>query len=383
MSRAKITEYRAKKLLIGASYEGLSCSSPTPSKFQGKVVVKLDQGVKQRFKKGLIGVNVSGASARSLIKSWQKKGFSQFLIEPYITHKKEGERYLSLERVRDGIALLHAESGGVDIETQVDQVQKYTIREAADVKLCSKKFKLPEVFLSNIVSVFETNHFSFLEINPLLVIGTKIHILDAAVLVDTAAESLVSGVWTSADIVESKRKHKEERIVSALQKTTPASLQLTVLNPKANLFFLLSGGGGSIVIADEAQLQGAGLLIGNYGEYSGGPTREETYLYAREIISLLLRSSAKKKALVIAGGIANFTDVQETFLGIIDALSEREVELRKQKAKVFVRRGGPNERAGLQSMQNYLKKAGLMGSVHGSQSPITCAVTDAITYVRV
>jgi succinyl-CoA synthetase beta subunit len=134
------------------------------------------------------------------------------------------------------------------------------------------------------------------------------------------------------------------------------------------------------VIADEAQLRRRQPL-GNYGEYSGGPTREETYLYAKEIIALMLASKAKNKALVIAG-VANFTDVKKTFAGIIDALSEVASALRKAKIKVFVRRGGPNETAGLALMREFLEKESLLGSIHGSDTIITKAVSEAISYVR-
>lgn len=167
-----------------------------------------------------------------------------------------------------------------------------------------------------------------------------------------------------------------------LAATTPAALALKVLNKDGALFFLLSGGGGSIVIADEAQLQGVGDLIANYGEYSGGPTREETHLYAREVIKLMLASKSKKKALVIAGGVANFTDVKKTFTGIIDALSENADAMRKQKIKVFVRRGGPNEKAGLELMREFLTKEKLLGSIYGSDTVITKAVEDAIRNIK-
>ncbi len=171
--------------------------------------------------------------------------------------------------------------------------------------------------------------------------------------------------------------------MGALDKTTPASLKLNVLNPNGSLFFLLSAGGGSIVIADQAALLGAGREIGNYGEYSGGPTREETYLYAREVLSLLLESKAKQKALVIAGPIANFTDVKQTFLGIIDALTERARTLRTGGVRVFVRRGGPNEEAGLSLMREFLSQEKLLGSVHGSEAPITIAVEEAISSLSI
>ena len=230
---------------------------------------------------------------------------------------------------------------------------------------------------------FDKYYFAFIEINPLIVRGEDVHLLDAALLVDDAGEFFVRGAWTGDDVVKAKAKHEAETRVEELAATTPASLKLSVINPNGAIFFLLSGGGGSIVIADGAQLEGAGNLLGNYGEYSGGPTREETYLYAKEIIALMLASKAKKKALVIAGGVANFTDVKKTFAGIIDALSEEASALRKAKIKVFVRRGGPNEAAGLSLMREFLEKESLLGSIHGSDTIITKAVSEAITYTRI
>jgi ATP-citrate lyase beta-subunit len=97
----------------------------------------------------------------------------------------------------------------------------------------------------------------------------------------------------------------------------------------------------------------------------------------------MLKSKAKRKALVIAGGVANFTDVQKTFAGIIDALSEFAPKLREQRIKVFVRRGGPNEKTGLELMRGFLEREKLFGSIHGSDAVITAAVEDAIAFTHV
>lgn len=380
MSRVKITEYRAKKLILGDTYAGISIHNgkitlPKHERF----VAKVDQGIKKRFKQGLVAVDIPSTAISKSISLWRKKGFSHFLVEPYVPHEESEEQYLSLERVRTGIRVLHASSGGIDIETHPELVKTYLINPAHPYMSVPG---IPEKFLKHLVEVFEKNFFSFLEINPLVVRGDEVYILDAAVLVDSAGVFFVKNGWNEEDVVEGKVQHIAEEKVQVLQKTTPASLKLTILHPDGGLFFLLSGGGGSIVIADEAELNGVGRSIGNYGEYSGGPTREETHLYAREVIQLLLNSPAKKKALVIAGGIANFTDIKSTFKGIVDALSEYASILRRKGVKVFVRRGGPNETEGLLFMEEYLKKEKLFGSVYGSGAVITSAVDDAIAFIK-
>lgn len=378
MSRVKLTEYRAKSLIHGEAYAGASLIQGDEHQFSNdtRIVLKVDQGVKKRMKQGLVAVDISPKEIEKYIKEWNKRGYTRFIAGPLLPHEESEEQYLSLERVREGIRLLHAKEGGIDVEEHPERVTSLVISE--DVGAAAKATDLPEAFLERLVALFEEDHFAFLEINPLVVKDGEIHLLDAAVLVDSAGEFFVNGRWTEEDLVEGVAKHPAEAKVAALQKTTPASLKLTVLNPDGGLFFLLSGGGGSIVAADEAALLGKGSEIGNYGEYSGGPTREETYLYTKEVLSLLIASKAKKKALVIAGGVANFTDVKVTFAGIEDALSERADELRRQGVKVFVRRGGPNEVVGLAHMRAFLEQESLLGSVHGSDAAITEAVDDAV-----
>jgi ATP citrate (pro-S)-lyase len=131
-------------------------------------------------------------------------------------------------------------------------------------------------------------------------------------------------------------------------------------------------------VADEVKNLGEGDMLANYGEYSGGPNREETKVYTDQLLSLLLRSKAKQKILVIAGGVANFTDVKATFAGVIDALQEKEAELQQQHVKVYVRRGGPNEIAGLQLMHDYLESAHILGDVHGPELVLADIVKEAL-----
>lgn len=388
MARVKLTEYRAKKIILGDAYKGLSIKTDEKGKLAPLEVedslmgwvAKVDQGVKKRMKQGLVAVDVNAQKAKRAFGAWKKKGFSQFILEPLFPHKPQEEQYLSLERVRDGIRVLHARDGGIDIESNPSAVKSVVVASGDDVKKAAQITKLPEQFLYNLLATFDENYFAFLEINPLIIRGESATLLDAAVLVDSAGGFFAKN-WKDDDVVQGKTRHKAEEAVETLAATTPAQLALKVLNTNGALFFLFSGGGGSIVIADEAQLQGAGDLIGNYGEYSGGPSREETHLYARELLKLLLASKAKKKALVIAGGVANFTDIAKTFAGIIDALSENADALRKQKVKVFVRRGGPNEKAGLELMRAFLTKEKLLGSIYGSDTVITKAVEDAIKFV--
>lgn len=380
MPRVKLTEYRAKKILVGDAYRGAT-QDTAASLEEGKYVVKVDQGIKKRMKRGLVALNQSKADAPKNFTKWGSEGYTNFIIEPMLAHEAGEERYISFERVRDGIRVLYAAEGGIEIEEHPEKVEKFLLRSSEDAAETARATGVPASFFDSVLKAFEEDYFAFLEINPLVVQEGEAHLLDAAALVDSAAQFFAKN-WGAHDVVKPILKHPAEAAVEALAATTPASLKLNVINPESSLFFLLSSGGGSIVIADEAELRGMGKEIGNYGEYSGGPTREETYLYAKEVIGLVLASKKKKKALVIAGAVANFTDVKTTFAGIVDALAENASALRDGGVKVYVRRGGPNEKEGLALMRAFLEKEGILGSVHGSDAVITSAIDEAVDYLN-
>jgi ATP citrate lyase citrate-binding len=81
---------------------------------------------------------------------------------------------------------------------------------------------------------------------------------------------------------------------------------------------------------------------------------------------------------VIGGGVANFTDVRQTFHGVVRALTEARDDLRAQGVRVFVRRGGPFEVEGLAAMWAFLEHEGLLGYVAGPDLVLSDIVTKAL-----
>jgi ATP-citrate lyase beta-subunit len=374
MSRVKLSEFAAKSLLsdtyagVGIRLESAKTDAARLDDSQ-RYVVKVDQGVKKRGKQGLIRLNVAKDEVAASIQELSKKGFDRFVAELMVPHDENEERYVSFERSRDGIVVHYSEHGGVNIEDNPESVQVYT----------HDTVPLPKAFVDTVLNVMNEQHLSFVEINPLIVRGNDCLLLDAAVLADSAGEYVAS--WTESDIVDPHVPSTSEAAITEMNQNSPAAFSFRVLNPDGAIWLILSGGGASITIADEAMNQGKADLIGNYGEYSGGPTTEESYLYTKHVLEQLLGSRSAKKAIVIAGGVANFTDVKKTFKGVIQALNEYSDRLRQQDVKVFVRRGGPNEKEGLAMMRQFLEKSQLFGSVHGSDVLLTEVVTEALEYV--
>ncbi len=375
MARVKLSEYAAKSLLVdkygGVAIRVRSIDDGVARLSDGqKYIVKVDQGIKKRGKQGLIRLNVTKKDAKKAIEELAEKGFERFIAEPMLLHDDDEERYLSVERMREGMRFLYSPKGGVDIEEHPESIVQYD---------SIKDVPLPQSFLNRLVDTMNKEHMSFVEINPLIVRGEACSLLDAAVLVDSAGSWQAS--WGDDDIVEVGTKAASEEAVARLNDGSPASFSFRVLNPDGAIWLLLSGGGASITIADEAANRGKADLIGNYGEYSGGPTREETQLYTEAVIEQLLMANAPRKAIIIAGGVANFTDVRKTFAGIIDALRQRMAELKAAEVMVYVRRGGPNEKEGLALMERFLTQHGICGSIHGSSDVLTTVIDEALEYI--
>ncbi len=106
-----------------------------------------------------------------------------------------------------------------------------------------------------------------------------------------------------------------------------------------------------MIIADTLADLGFASEIGNYGECSGNPDRENTRAYTATLLGAMLANPVKGKYLVIAGAIANFTHIDRTFAGIIDAFRDRISDMHAQNVHILVRRGGINDIKGLQMMQ--------------------------------
>ncbi|CAJ2647513.1 unnamed protein product [Trifolium pratense] len=160
-----------------------------------------------------------------------------------------------------------------------------------------------------------------------------------------------------------------ESFIHGLDEKTSASLKFTVLNPKGRIWTMVAGGGASVIYADTVGDLGFANELGNYAEYSGAPNEEEC---------ATADPDGQKRALVIGGGIANFTDVAATFSGIIRALKEKESKLKAARMHIYVRRGGPNYQKGLEKMRALGDEIGIPIEVYGPEATMTGICKEAI-----
>jgi len=255
-------------------------------------------------------------------------------------------------------------------------------------------------FIARLYGVYVECQFTYLEINPLVVIPNKdatsaeVHFLDLAAKLDQTAEFECGVKWaiarsnTALGLAASantsgkvsidagppmefpapfgRELSKEEAYIAEMDAKTGASLKLTILNSEGRVWTLVAGGGASVVYADAIASAGFASELANYGEYSGAPTETQTFHYARTVLDLMLRAPQRPegKVLFIGGGIANFTNVASTFKGVIRALREVAPLLVEHKVQIWVRRAGPNYQEGLRNIKAVGGELGL--SMHVS-----------------
>jgi ATP-citrate lyase beta-subunit len=136
-----------------------------------------------------------------------------------------------------------------------------------------------------------------------------------------------------------------------------------------------------VIYADTVSDLGWGAELANYGEYSGNPSTDEMYVYAKTLLDLMTKNKdpqGRRKYLLIGGGIANFTDIAKTFTGIVQALKEYKERLQETGVEIYVRRGGPNYKEGLRIMKELGEELGVPIHVYGPETHMTKIVRMAL-----
>ncbi|KAI4199604.1 MAG: hypothetical protein LQ348_001857 [Seirophora lacunosa] len=402
-----------------------------------KFVAKPDQLIKRRGKSGLLALNKTWPEARAWVEARAGKTqqvetvqgvLTHFLVEPFVPHPDGTEYYININSVRDGDNILFTHEGGVDVGDVDTKAKKIVI--PVDLKEYPSNAELAQAllqdvpkgihnvlidFITRLYAVYVDCQFTYLEINPLVVIpnenatSAEVHFLDLAAKLDQTADFECGSKWAIArgpaalGLTPAKggdsgkvsidagppmefpapfgrQLSKEEEYISELDAKTGASLKLTVLNSEGRIWTLVAGGGASVVYADAIASSGFANELANYGEYSGAPTETQTYYYARTVLDLMLRAPIKPegKVLFIGGGIANFTNVASTFKGVIRALREFASTLNEHKVQIWVRRAGPNYQEGLKNIKAVGQELQLDMHVYGPDMHVSGIVPLAL-----
>jgi ATP-citrate lyase beta-subunit len=419
MAQRAIREYDAKQMLarswteyFGKEYpysgEGVLVTPETDLStlgeqhgwlLQKKLVVKPDQLFGKRGKHKLVLVNAALDQACDWIRVRMNKEITigkvtdrltHFLIEAYIPHKDE--YYVAIKSEREDDQIYFSTQGGMDIEElwhTVITIKAPVLGDIDDQDVLSKLPQdLPEKrkqllagFIRGLFRFYVDMSFTYLEINPFIFSGDSIIPLDLVARLDDTAFFQSSKKWGELEFPApfGRRLTPEEAYVKELDRKSGASMKLSVLNPAGRVWTMVAGGGASVIYADTVVDLGFGNELANYGEYSGNPSTDETYEYAKTVLDLMCRSiDPQGKVLIIGGGIANFTDVASTFTGIIKAVREYARKLSDNRVSIYVRRGGPNYQTGLNNMKSLGQSLGIPIHVYGPELHMTRIVKMAL-----
>lgn len=323
---------------------------------------------------------------------------THFIVEPFTPHTDKEEYYVSATCVGDDDVIYMSAEGGIAIEenwdekvtevafaiTDTEEQIANKIRANVPADVAEKDKANFAEFCIGFFKAYRELNFAYLEINPFVMQGSKIELLDMVAKLDDTAGFMMVNEWGDVSYPTAfgmEDKSPEEEAVELADSKTGASLKLTLLKPEARIWTMVAGGGASVVYADTiADMAGIDDLA-NYGEYSGGPTTGETRFYAETLFDLMTRekdAQGRGKVLIIGGAIANFTDVAKTFTGIIQAFETYQEQLKSVDVKIYVRRGGPNYEKGLKDIKEAADKMGLYIEVYGPETHVTDIVRMAL-----
>jgi len=353
---------------------------------KSKLVVKAHEALGSRFKLGLVKVDLDLKGAETATKEMIGRHVgsitvSQVIVSEMIPHKEE--YYCAVKSTRTGTDILVANCGGIEVESNWERVNRLALevgqlpsadaleRLAKDAGFTGSLLKKMTDFAGKMFTCFDSEDAQYLEVNPVVLReqDSELIALDAVTLLDGDAKFRHPD-WNFAFAAEFGRAYsKHEMEVMAVDSKIKGSVKFIEI-PGGDTAMLPAGGGASIYYSDAVVARGGKLA--NYAEYSGDPPD-----WAVEVLTDKVCSLPGIKNIIVGGAIANFTDVKKTFGGIINGFRKAKSEGKLKGVKIWVRRGGPREKEGLDAMRA-LKDEGFDINVFDRNTPLTDIVDKAL-----
>jgi ATP-citrate lyase beta-subunit len=351
-----------------------------------KLVAKAHEALGSRFKLGLVKVDLDfkGAEAAAKEMIGRQVGsitVSQVIVSEMIPHKEE--YYCAVKSTREGSEILVANCGGIEVESNWDRVKRLTLdvgqnptpegldKLVKDAGFTGSLAKKMVDFAGKMFVCFDNEDAQYLEVNPVVVRESdgELVALDAVTLLDGDAKFRHPD-WNFAFAAEFGRAYsKNEMEVMAVDSKIKGSVKFIEI-PGGDTAMLPAGGGASVYYSDAVVARGGKLA--NYAEYSGDPPD-----WAVEVLTDKVCSLPGIRNIIVGGAIANFTDVKKTFGGIINGFRKAKSEGKLNGVRIWVRRGGPREKEGLDAMRA-LREEGFDIHVFDRNTPLTDIVDKAL-----
>ena len=353
---------------------------------KGKLVAKAHEALGSRFKLGLVKVGLDLAGAKAAVREMLGRQVgsitvSQVIVSEMVPHKEE--YYVAVKSTREGADVLIANCGGIEVESNWDRVKRLSLeigtipspdaleKLAQEAGFSGRLAKKVADFAGKLFACFENEDAQYAEVNPVVAreADGELVALDAVTLLDADAKFRHPD-WNFQFAAEFGRAYtKHELDVMAVDSKIKGSVKFIEI-PGGDTAMLPAGGGASVYYSDAVVARGGKLA--NYAEYSGDPPD-----WAVEVLTDKVCSLPGIKNIIVGGAIANFTDVKKTFGGIIAGFRKAKSEGKLNSVKIWVRRGGPREKEGLDAMRA-LREEGFDIHVYDRHTPLTDIVDMAL-----
>ncbi|MCR4324377.1 MAG: hypothetical protein NUV69_01680 [Candidatus Curtissbacteria bacterium] len=266
--------------------------------------------------------------------------------------------------------LLFSTQGGMDIEEVQKETPESIIRVEIDpfngpkTKDLEKK-GVPADFAMRLWDAFSKYDARLVEVNPLaqnadeefVAVDSKVILDDSALIRHKDLEVLPKG---AVGAIPTQRELDAKKIDEEDYRGSAGS---TFIEFDGDIAILASGGGASLLVMDAVFASGG--VPANYTEYSGNPPREKV-----EKLTKIALSREGLAGCLVAGAVANFTDIYETLKGLADGLLQVKP---KPNYPIVVRRGGPRQKEAYEMLEKFAKKEGFDIHLFGPETPISVA----------
>lgn len=329
----------------------------------------------RRGKNGGVKVINSDKELRTFCKSMFGKKFSgekvKFIsLSEKINIRKELYASITYDTLHKQPVLIFGRSGGVDIEDKpiIKHVinplvgyQKSLISVGVDKELSDFLARLWDAFVRFDCRLVEVNPIAKTK-NGYIAVDSKIILDDNGLVRQKEIDVLPKG---SAGAIPTERELQARKIDAEDYRGSAGS---TFIEFPGDIAILASGGGASLLVVDA--VVAAGGKPANYTEYSGNPPAEKV-----EKLAKIALSKENLSGCLVAGAVANFTDIYETLSGFAKGLVEVSP---KAKYPIVVRRGGPRTKEAYKMLSVFAKKNGFDIHLFGPETPISVACKEIV-----
>jgi len=286
-------------------------------------------------------------ASRFLHSVFMSEQITELLLDEKVEINKELYLGILFDTSKRLPVFIYSEVGGADIEElKRSDSTKIKLREIIyhrglveddlffllkNSSLSSKIQSQVKDAMTKLYTCFTRFDCKMLEINPLVVTtNNKVVAVDAVAVLDDDARFR----WEVPFVERTNNRPVTPREAAAhlIDKDDYRGVAgKTFVDLDGDIAILTSGGGASMTLLDA--LVDYGGKPANFTEYSGNPPQEKV-----EKLTRIVLDRPHLSGLLVAGVIANFTNIAETLRGVLNVLVEQ-----KPKYPIVVRRAGPHD----------------------------------------